>query len=254
MKIQLPENIDPNRFGQYVLILEVHPERFAFFLYHPDNETEQFYCRFPVDQRLSAFAQFQEAFFNHVFFTSSFRKILIVNRTPVFTYVPNLLFEEKHKEAYMQFLFTTVHGKILHQTLSDMTILHVVPEDIYGFLQRSFPEAPVVHHTAAPIAWCKEKGEAIDADRMIIFRQPDGADILCFSRQQMLLSNYFRCQSTEDVVYYALYIFKQLKFNQLKDFIYLVEAEEELRERLNKYIQNVVPCEDSQWKIQKSAI
>ncbi|GHV58395.1 hypothetical protein FACS1894182_10500 [Bacteroidia bacterium] len=256
MEIQLPEHIDLSRSEQYVLILEVHPEQFAFSLHHPDNETEAFYYLFPVHRTLDACSQFQEAFFNHVFFTYPFRKILIVNHTPVFTYVPNLLFEEKDKAAYIQFLFPAAGGKILHQTLMTpaMTIIHTLPEDIYRFFQRSFPEAVIVHHTAAPIAWCQEKGQIIDANRMILFRQPHGIDILCFSRQQLLLSNYFHCDSTDDAVYYALYIYKQLKFNQLKDYIYLMEAEKGLQERLSKYIQNVVPCENSQWKIQKSAI
>jgi hypothetical protein len=179
-----------------------------------------------------------------------------VNHSPVFTCVPNLLFEEKDAEAYLQFSFTSPHGKILHQTLSNpnMTILHTLPEDIYGFLQRSFPEAAPVHHTAALIAWCQEKGQCLNANRMFIFRTSTGITVLCFSRQQLLLSNYFHCESVEDAVYYSLYVYKQLKFNQSKDFIYLSEAEEKLQETLKKYVQNVVPCENNQWEIQESAV
>jgi hypothetical protein len=256
MDIQLPENINPVRSEQYVLILEVHPEQFSFGLYHPDNETERFYYRFPAGRQPDAFLQFQEAFFDQAFFTWPFRKVLIRNCTPVFTYVPNLLFAEKDKEVYMQFLFSAGGGKIMHQTLSnpEITILHALPEDILGFLQRSFPGSFVEHYTASLIAWCQEKGAGVDANRMIVFRQPDGLDILCFSRQQLLLCNHFPCETTDDAVYYTLYVYKQLNFNQLKDFVYLVEAEMELSETVNKYIQNVVPCADNQWEIQKPAI
>ncbi|MDR1526151.1 MAG: DUF3822 family protein [Dysgonamonadaceae bacterium] len=256
MEIQLPENMDLSRSGQYVLILEVHAERFSFSLYNAENEQESFdYC-FSGDKLSDAFSQFQDAFFKHDFFTYPFRKILILNHTPVFTYIPNLLFEEKDKEAYIQFLFTNVSGKILHQTLSypEMTILHSMPEKVYDFLQRSFPEASIVHYTVPFIEWCRETGLPADGNRMIIFREKDGIDVLCFSRRQLLLCNHFDCESAGDAVYYALYVYKQLKFNQLKDFVYLVKAEDELEKKLNKYIQNIVLCEDNQREIQKSAI
>ena len=245
MKIQISKNVDLNRPEQYVFVLELYTEYFSFFLYNPDNPIECFYYRFPVDKRSDTLSQFREAFFDHAFFSYPFRKILILNRTPVFTYIPNRLFEEESKEACMQFLFTNVSGKILHQTLlkPEMTILHTMPEDLYGFLHRSFPEASIVHHTAAAIAWCQGKYTLTDGNRMIVYRQPDGMDVLCFSRQQLLLSNYFRCTSTDDAVYYALHVFKQLKFSQLKDFVYLAGVERLLQERLKYYIQNVVPLQ-----------
>ena len=240
---------------QYVLILDVHTEQFSFFLYNPDNPVERFFYRLPVDKRSNVLSQIQEVFFDHAFFSCPFRKILLLNRTPVFAYIPNMLFEEKSKEAYMQFLFTNLSGKILHQTLSkpEITILHTLPDDLYGFFHRSFPEASIVHYTAVMIAWCQEKCPLVDGNRMVIYRQPDGMDVLCFSRQQLLLSNHFHCASTDDAVYYALYIYKQLKFSQLKDFSYLAGAEEELHKKLKKYIQNVVPLEKENIEYDESA-
>ncbi|MDR2804399.1 MAG: DUF3822 family protein [Dysgonamonadaceae bacterium] len=255
MEIRLPEHIDTTCPDRYALIINVYPERFSFSLYPPEHPEDHFYYCFPSG-KAAAFSQFREAFFDNAFFTYPFRKVRIVNHSPVYTFVPNWLFEEKDKETYLQFSFTSPHGKILHQTLSNpnITILHTLPEDIYGFLQRSFPEASVAHHTSALIAWCQEKGQCLNANRMFIFRTPSGMDVLCFSRQQLLLSNYFQCESVEDAIYYALYVYKQLKFSQLQDFVHLSEAEEKLRETLSKYIQNVMPCENNQWEIQESAV
>ena len=243
MKIQISNTIDLGRPEQYILVIEVHTEHFSLFLYNPENPAECFFYRLPVDKRLGILSQFKEVFYEHAFLTCPFRKVLILNHTPEFTYIPNSLFEEESKEVYMRFLFTSASGKVLHQTLlkPEMTILHTMPEELYGFLHRSFPEAAIVHHTAATIAWCQGKYALTDGNRMIIYRQPDGMDILCFSRQQLLLSNHFRCASADDAVYYALFIFKQLKFKQLNDFVYLAGAEKALQEKLNHYIQNVVP-------------
>jgi len=248
MGTTISENIDLSRSEQYVLVLEVRAEQFSFFLHHPNHSKERFCYRFPVDKRYSILSQFQEIFFDNNFLARPFRKILIVNHAPVFTFIPNLLFEEKSKEDYMRFLFATVSGKILHQTLlkPEITILHTLAEDLYDFLRRSFPTAAIVHYTAALIARCRERIQLVDGNRMVIYRQPDGIDVLCFSRENLLLSNHYDCQSTEDVVYYTLYTCKQLKFSQSNDFVYLVKGEEELQEKLSKYIRNIVPV---QWEI-----
>ena len=255
MKIQISKNIDLNCPEQYVLVIEVHTEQFSFFLYNPDNPIERFFYRLPVEERNNILLQVREVFFDHAFLSYPFRKVLIVNRTPVFTYIPNLLFEEKDKAAYMRFLFTSVSGRILHQTLlkPEITILHAIPDDLYSFLQRSFSEAAIVHHTAATIAWCQQKCPLVNGNRMIIYRQANGMDVLCFSRQQLLLSNHFDCQSTDDAVYYALYIYKQLKFSQLKDYVFLAGAEDELQEKVKKYIQHVVPVKDEDIGYDESA-
>jgi hypothetical protein len=254
MKIRLPHTIERKEAERYALAIEVADGRFAFSLHAPDEREEWFRYCFPKEE--DGFSQFREAFFEHAFFSYSFRKIKIVNRTAVFTCVPNLLFEEKDKQAYMRFAFSDGVETVLHQTLSEpeMTILHALPEEVYGFLLRSFPEACVVHHTAALIGWCQTKGQETDANRMFVFRRPEGMDVLCFSRRQLLLSNHFRCKSAEEVVYYALYVYKQLRFNQLKDPICLVEAEETLSGKLNHYVQNVVRYEDREWKIQTTAL
>jgi len=247
MVIRVSENINLSRPEQYVFIIEVCAEQFSFFLYNPDNPTERFCCQIPVDKS-STLSQFQGIFFDNDFFACPFRKIFIVNHTPVFTYIPNALFEEKNKDDYMRFLFTTMSGKILHQTLSnpEITILHTIAEDLYDFLQRSFPTATIMHHTAATIACCQKKTQLADGNRMVIYPQSDGVDVLCFSRGNLLLSNHFDCQSVEDAVYYALYTYKQLKFSQSNDFVYLVKGEKELQEKLRKYIRNVVPV---RWEI-----
>jgi hypothetical protein len=257
MEMEWTDRIDPQNAGQYALTIEIANRQFSISLHAPENGSERFFHHFPEKGGGEGFSRFREAFFERPFFNYPFRKIKIVNRTPTFTFVPNLLFEEKEKESYMQFLFAESEDKVLAQTLlePEITILHALPEAVYGFLRRSFPEASIVHHAAAQITWgqsAENQGE--NANRMFIFRQPEGMDVVCFSHQQLLLSNYFECRSTEDALYYILYAYKQLRFNQKTDPIHLLEAEDELAENLKIYIQNVSHHENREWKIQESAI
>jgi hypothetical protein len=243
MKIQLPENIDLNCPEEYVLAIEACPERFSFFLYHPAEAAEVFRYRIPDDKKPDAFSCFQDSFFDNEFFTLPFNNVFIINYSQAFTFVPALLFEEKDREEYMKFLFTENAGKILHQAIRhpDMVIIHEMPENRYEFFRRSFAGSRIVHYTAPIIAHFQENEPPENGNRMVINRREEGIDIFCFSRNSFLLSNHFACSQLPDAVYYVLFVWRQLKFNQLKDFIYLMEDNGDLTERLKEYIRNVVP-------------
>ncbi|MDR0863815.1 MAG: DUF3822 family protein [Candidatus Symbiothrix sp.] len=247
MEIQIPKNIHLNRPERYILTIEVHPEQFSFSLCNPGEEKESFYYRIPREAQSDAFSCFRDVFFENEFFTIPFKKVFIINYTPVFTYIPSILFEEKDKNEYMDFLFTSPTGKILSQTLSkpEITILHEMPEEVYEFFQRTFVDSQIVHPTAPLITYFQDKEEKINSNRLIINRQGKEADILCFSGETLLLCNHFTCPQIVDAVYYSLFIWKQLKFDQLKDFIYIVGNDTELAEQLGVYVHNIIPVEVS---------
>ncbi|GHT01573.1 hypothetical protein FACS189421_14220 [Bacteroidia bacterium] len=242
MEIQLPENIDLSHSERYLLAIDVRQDQFAFFLYCPDESRDYFYYRIPVEQPAGAFLSFRNAFFDNSFFTLPFKKTIIINSTPLFTYVPNLIFEEKDKEEYLRFLCTAVDGKILCQTLPslELSILHEMPEEIYGFFQRSFTDVRMIHRTAVLMDYFLNRESAV-GNRMFIHHQGKELDILCFSNDKLLLGNHFHCSQSKEAVYYILYIWKQLKFNQLKDTLHIAGEAEDLQEKMGKYIRTIVP-------------
>jgi hypothetical protein len=245
MKIQLPKNINLNCSEQYVLAIEVHPELCSFFLYNPAENSDCFYYRISNDKKPDAFSCFQNVFFDNDFFTLPFKKVFVINYTQAFTFVPALLFEEKDKEEYIKFSFTENTGKVLHQAIQkpDMVVVHEMPDNKYDFFQRSFVNGRIIHYTVPLIAYFQKKGQLVNGNRMIINKREEGIDIFCFSRDNFLLGNHFICSQLPDAVYYVLFIWRQLKFNQLKDFIYIFEDKNDLKEQLKDYVRNVVPIE-----------
>jgi hypothetical protein len=243
MEIQIPENIDLSLSERYQLMIDVREDQFAFFLSDPDESREYFCYRIPVEQPAGAFPSFRNAFFDNSFFTLPFKKTIIINSTPVFTYIPNSIFEEKDKEAYMRFLCTAVDGKILCQTLQkpELSILHEMPEEIYGFFQRSFTDVRIIHRTAVLMDYFLNRKSIAGGNRMFIHNQGKELDILCFSNDSLLLSNRFHCSQSKEAVYYVLYIWKQLKFNQLNDSLYMAGEQEDLQEKMGRYIRTIVP-------------
>ena len=247
MKIQLPENIDIDHPERYILTIRVHPEQFSFSLYSPVDDASYFYFPIEKEKQSSAFVSFQEAFFDNEFLSLSFRKIYIINYTPVFTYVPSLIFEEKDKKEYFKFLFKDKPDKIIHHELQvpEITILHDIRHGIYEFFQRSFVSGQIIHHTAPLIAYFRDRTPAMNRNKVVVNLQSNEMDVLCFSHNEFLLGNHFNCQQMEDAVYYILFIWKQLKFDQLKDFVYItgdVISKKKLMEQLREYLHNIIPA------------
>lgn len=246
MKIQLPEHIDSHTAKQYILTIEVHPSLFSFSLYSPVEDSSYFYHPLPANTRQSVFSVFREAFFDNEFFSWAYRKVFIINYTSAFTYIPAILFKEKDADSYMQSLLLEQEGKTLTQKMrsSEIVILHQMNEEAYRFLSRSFSGASFLHHSSVLITYFQDQGKMINGSRMIVNKRKDDLDILCFSRDGLLLVNHFHVTETADALYYILFIWKQFKFNQLKDFIFIGGdriSRKELMEEAGNYIRNLVP-------------
>jgi len=245
MKINFPENINLAHPERYILTIYIHPEKFSFSLYNPVDDGSYFYYEIENGQT-DAFSAFKEMLFENEWFSLPFRRVYIINNTSAFTYIPTLIYRDKDKKDYMKFLFSENNGRILSHSLqiAEVTILHQLPENIYEFFQRSFVNAEFIHHTASLIAYFQERSKTVNANKMIVNKNGNGLDILCFSRGKFLLGNHFTCNRPEDALYYILFTWKQLDFNQQEDFIYLagdISSKKELLEKLKLYIHNIIP-------------
>ena len=246
MKIQLPENIDLAHPERYILTIRIHSEQFLFSLYNPVDDASYFYFPIEKEKQSSAFSSFQDVFFDNEFFSLPFRKTYIINYTSTFTYVPSFIFEKKDRKEYLKFLFKDKPNKILYHELQtpEITILHDIQYGIYEFFQRSFVDGQIIHHTAPLIAYFRDKTPTVNRNKVVVNLQNKEMDVLCFSHNNFLLGNHFNCQQIENAVYYILFIWKQMKFDQLRDFVYItgdVNSKRKLMEQLREYLHNIIP-------------
>lgn len=241
MKINIPENIDLHHPEHYVLMIGLNPEQFSFSLHNPDDPNSGFYYCIPQRERYNAFSDFKEVLFENEFFTYPFRRVVVINYTLVVTLVPAILFEEKETKTYIDFLFSKENEKIVYRHLKelDLMILHSIREDIYEFFGRSFVTMDIIHYYAPWISYLHKNKECFSGKRMIIDVHPGGINIFCFDQDQLLLVNHFSISSEQEAVYYILIVWKQLKYNQLTDRLYLVGEDKILSEELGKYIKNL---------------
>jgi len=228
-----------------ILTIYTGTEQFSFSLYDPKEPGSYFYCELFGEDESDAFSVFKEAFFNNPFFSLPFRKVWIMNRTPIFTFIPASLYKDNSKEEFLDFLFSERQGVTLSHTVSHtgINVLYQLPEDVYLFMIRSFPQPVFIHYSAPLIAYFWEKVKKAGVRRMVVNLQEKGLDIFCFSDESLLMGNYFPCSAgLSEAFYYILFSWKQLKFNQSNDYLHITGNtvfREELIYKLAPYLRHI---------------
>jgi hypothetical protein len=221
----------------------VNVDGFSFIL-SGDSSDKFVYEKIGKEIQEDAFASFQTFFYENEFFTFPFNKLYVINNTPRFTFIPSGVFEKQDSEKYINFNFSPDNSKTLYQHLKnpDITILHCIREDIYDFFVRSTENPIFIHHLSSLITYFQSKPLMGGRNKMILNIRQDKMDVLCYSHSDFILGNQFQSGITEDMIYYILFIWKQLKFNQMQDFVYISDfgRNPKLKDTLKEYIKNVV--------------
>ena len=244
MRIIFPKDRDIKHPDRSILAIYTGSEHFSFSLFDPREAGSYFYRELSDENHADAFSIFKEAFFNHDFFSLPFRKVWILNRTPIFTYIPNSIYSSKTREDFLDFLFSERQGVTLNNTISSMgiSILYQLPEEIHQFMVRSFTKPTFIHYSAPLLIYFGEKVKKANIHRMVVNLQERGVDIFCFSGGKFLLGNYFPCTTLSEALYYILFTWKQLQFNQLHDYLHITGNSifrEELTNKLMPYLQHI---------------
>jgi len=227
-----------------ILTIYTDAEQFSFSLYDPKETGSYFYKELSGENQTDAFSVFKEVFFNNAFFSLPFRKVWIMNRTPIFTFIPDSIYNDNSTEDFLDFLFSERQGITLSHPISfsGVNVLYQLSEDIYRFMIRSFSQPVFIHYSAPLIAYFWEKVKKAGVRRMVVNLQGKGLDIFCFSDETFLLGNYFPCSGLSEAFYYILFTWKQLKFNQSNDYLHITGNtvfREELIYKLAPYIRHI---------------
>jgi hypothetical protein len=245
MKPIFPEDGIIDHPDRLILTIYTGPEFFSFSLYNPEESGSYFYKELTAENQSDVFSVFQEMFFEQSFFSSPFRKIQIMNRTPGFAFIPDPYYTDEYNEDFMRFLFSDQKGITLANAISSagIKVVYQLPEEVYQFMLRSFPESEFIHYSTPVISYFIKNSRNVDVRQMLVNLQTNGVDIFCFSGDSFLLGNYFPCKGLSDALYYILFTWKQLQMNQLDDYLHITGDavyKEELINALELYIQTIL--------------
>ena len=113
---------------------------------------------------------------------------------------------------------------------NNITIIFGMDKSAYSFLKEQYPEARFYSQASPLSEYFSTKSRLGNSKKMYVSLRKDAIDLFCYERGHLLLVNSFECKRTSDRIYYLLYAWKQLDFNQER------ADKEILIKELRKYI------------------
>ena len=237
--------IDFTKSKQYTLSIRLSTDGFSFSIYNPIHDNSQSLFEKEVDTSLSLTDNLKNVFHESDFLSYSYKRVNIMMANKRFTMIPLELFEEEQAEL----LFYHNHQKRENETViynilkkNNVVVIFGIDKSTYAFLNEQYPEARFYSQSTPLIEYFSIKSRLGNSKKMYASVRKDAIDIYCFERGQLLLANSFECMQTEDRIYYLLYVWKLLEFNQERDELHLtgtLSDKETLMNELKKFIMQV---------------
>ena len=228
--------IDFTKSKQYTLSIRLSTDGFSFSIYNPIHDDSLSIIEKEIDASLSLTANLKAVFHESDFLNHPYKR---------FTIMPLDLFEEEQTEL----LFYHNHQKRENETVlynilrkNNVAVIFGIDKSAQIFLNEQYPEARFYSQSTPFIDYFSVKSRLGNSKKMYASVRKDGIDIYCFERGHLLLANSFECTHTEDRIYYLLYAWKQLEFDQERDELHLtgtLSEKEVLMSELKKFILQV---------------
>ncbi len=205
-------------------------------------ESYTFHLAFSTDLYLQAL---KKLFAENKFLSNFYRSVHVAIVNQLSTLVPDALFEEQKKEKYFSLNHSIKNDeRLLVDKLKSIDSRNVfaLKSEVEAFIKSKFPNAFFAHHSSVLIENILLQNNNKTAKTVFVHVQQLQFDVIVTEGKNLLFQNSFIHQTTEDFIYYILFVFEQLKLNADKTEIYLlgeIEKNSALYSIVTKYIRNV---------------
>ncbi len=187
----------------------------------------------------------ENAVYDNAFLLSDYKSITAAIHSSHFLILPQELSDAAMARKMMEASFTRLEGDVLLCNVegTQASVACDVDGGVVAFLRRTFPGAAVLHHLAPIIAYCIR---AYGEDTACLHLSIDGsqAHIVVVKQGALQLANTYPYHSLDDVVYYALNVWKTCGLDARRDMLRLSgdnALRSQLAEQLRQWIANAMP-------------
>jgi hypothetical protein len=166
--------------------------------------------------------------------------------TSKFTLVPKPLFDEGHKLEYLTFNHKVdeLTETVLFDELKncESILLFALPIQVKKTLEEIFKKPALHHQSGSLIELIISENKNKPAKKTVVHIQASHFEIVVTEGKKLLFFNSFAYQSSEDFIYYLLFVCEQLNLNPEESEVYLcgeIERNSAIYSIVQKYIRNV---------------
>lgn len=241
----MAETTDFNKSEQHTLSIRLSTDGFSFSVSSP-LDGNGFSCEdYAVNPELPLTANLKEAFERKAWLSRPFRRVNVLVAGKRFTFMPL----EYFKEELVETVFYHNHPRRGNETVlynirqrNNLAILFAMDRSAHDFLRQQYPNA-YFYAQASPLTdFFASKSRLGNSRKMYVHIRREALDVFCFEYGRLLLGNSLQCNVTADRIYYLLYLWKTLGFDQERDEMHLtghLEDKAQLLPELQKFIRQV---------------
>ncbi|MDR2915393.1 MAG: DUF3822 family protein [Tannerella sp.] len=220
MTIRVPNTLTADNSDKYEVSIRLLPDGLSFSGYLPLEKDSFFTETILFDRDLSMVQSLKDVFFNNPCLSYIYKSLYVICVSGKYTLVPDSVFSEKDKKMLFSFCHQEDESlKILVQPLKilNSSLLFGFDRESYEFLVRSLTNPQFIHSLSPLLILWQKKSLTCYPKQMYVVVHDCTMDVLCLERGELLFVNSFDYETDNDIIYYIMYICKQLGFNQLED-------------------------------------
>ncbi|MDO4757262.1 MAG: DUF3822 family protein [Parabacteroides sp.] len=219
MAFELSDKITVDQSENYIMSIRLGSDGLSFSVYNPSERDSFLYRKVVLERGKSYISFLKDFFFENEFLSWSYKKVYVVFVSSPYTIVPQEFYQEKKKNELLTFTASLVENVYLNNSLKEerAELVFGVNDEVYEFCSRSLIKPIFVHHLTPIFTFLGRSSRLHLSKKMFVVVHRRSVDVVCYEQGHLSFSNTFEYKCLEDVVYYLLYIWKQLGMDQLTD-------------------------------------
>ena len=244
MNLRVPDSLTASNSEKYRTSVRLWPGGLSFSGGIPSDEGSFFCGETEVDVTRPYLQTLRDLFREHPFLSYPYAAVRIVTSEPNYTLVPEAIYEDEAKERLYRFTSATPVETVAVQPMSalESVLLFGLRRDMHDFIAQTLPSAHWEHTLASLLLrWHERSLRALHA-HMYAVVQDRTMDVACFDRGAVRFVGRFEVENHDDIMYYLLYVWKQLSLDQRNDSLTLSAVTSvafDLKEKLQTYLKDI---------------
>jgi len=227
--------------NSYHLSIQLGLSHFSYCLLNTTTFTYDYAKKYSISSAKDIATEITEIINNDAIIKAEFysQSVAFVNSPS--TLVPSTLYKEEKAETLLNFN-SQVNGKILTDKIPSQKahLIYAVPESIVSIVSNFFPKAKQKAQESILIQQYSQLNT--DSEKAFLYLNEQKVGITVFKGDKLIFNNTFEYTTKEDLLYYTLFSFEQLKLSTETIDVTVfgtIEKNDEYFNLLYDYIRNV---------------
>ena len=235
------ENFNIGLASNYHLSIQLGIYHFSYCLLNSTTFTYDYVKNYPLTDKDNTAAEITDIINNDTILKTDFssQSVAFVNFPS--TLVPERLYEKEEAETHLDFN-TKFNGTVLADNIASQKayLIYSVPESILNILKNFFHKAKYKAQESILIQQYSQLNT--EKRKAYLYLNEQKVGITIFNSDKLIFNNSFKYTSKEDLLYYVLFSFEQLKISTESIDLTVfgtIEDTDETFKLMHQYIRNI---------------